>query len=616
MPEPEHNYIIGVSSGIFGAATQEERFALVSLGLARKVQYALTKGVNFVQIDLESISEFREENLKEKMKSLKTKLGLDFAIHGETVAFGTREFPHLDSAIDVDYRRGQERLVNALRESGEIESKYFLMHSSESTPFIFLGRELQPTTLVDIWGRSLDEFLKIKLSHPVDPKIEGLDPITNLLEWTALQSFTQEIFLHGRTFATFEKIVEEVKRSRKESRIERFREEDILNKRKLSMENKTPEKPEVVDESEYEKFAEVEESELPGMRKRLFEDFKENIISFVTTRSLAYGPERLAYYVTAKWMQETNDPLWSNIINKTIEYYARKEGKTREQWLLDHKINKIDIEEKNFRDFYQLWVPAVSAKYVWGHFMPETMPLESSSAATRYPDPKALLKKYNLFFVLETPMASPGTEDLLRFANPVQMYFLIKELNQRAGAEITAMAIDLEHMLMDGLNPEVSFQVLPEDGGRLIKVIHTGWPSPLGPAHIPIPLGSDQQIYLYKTYYNLRQKGMGKNPRDKVYVIFERVGGPDPIQQSVLALREIQDALEKDIPPERLPLKFFGLEPGQWQSTQRQWVNIREHAFDPLKGMITAPEEEHTFLGRAAIEKGKSPQEWKKEELK
>jgi len=37
---------------------------------------------------------------------------------------------------------------------------------------------------------------------------------------------------------------------------------------------------------------------------------------------------------------------------------------------------------------------------------------------------------------------------------------------------------------------------------------------------------------------------------------------------------------------------------------------------DPLRGTLKVPEEEYTFLSRAAIEEGKKPEEWKKEELR
>ncbi|MEM7821799.1 MAG: hypothetical protein QXX38_03260 [Candidatus Aenigmatarchaeota archaeon] len=36
---------------------------------------------------------------------------------------------------------------------------------------------------------------------------------------------------------------------------------------------------------------------------------------------------------------------------------------------------------------------------------------------------------------------------------------------------------------------------------------------------------------------------------------------------------------------------------------------MREHAFDPLRGLIAMPEETHGFFGRAAVEKRKA-EEW------
>jgi len=118
---------------------------------------------------------------------------------------------------------------------------------------------------------------------------------------------------------------------------------------------------------------------------------------------------------------------------------------------------------------------------------------------------------------------------------------------------------------------------------------------------------------LYRTYWNLRQKGAGKE--EKVFMIFERGGGQDPIQQSIIALQLIKKFLEKDCPPDKLPLEFYGLDTGQWASSERQKAQILEHAFDPLKGMLQVPEEEHGILGKASIEKGKG-EEWRKEKYR
>jgi hypothetical protein len=82
-------------------------------------------------------------------------------------------------------------------------------------------------------------------------------------------------------------------------------------------------------------------------------------------------------------------------------------------------------------------------------------------------------------------------------------------------------------------------------------------------------------------------------------------------------LRLIIDCLEKDIPPSKLLAhpEFFGIDIKQVASPERQLAVIREHAYDPLKGLLMVPEEEHGFLGRAAVEKGKA-EEWRKERFR
>src|SRR3989344_2040001 len=118
------SYILGVSAGIFGAAQQVEKQQYA--GLPKKAQYAITKGVQFVQLDLESISEFEEFEIDKKMQQIE-RLNIGFGLHSETPAFGSREFPHLDSAINQDYRRGHERLIHILKNAAKIKCKYVLV---------------------------------------------------------------------------------------------------------------------------------------------------------------------------------------------------------------------------------------------------------------------------------------------------------------------------------------------------------------------------------------------------------------------------------------------------------------------------------------------------------
>lgn len=592
-------YVVGVSSGIFSAIAENERIQFASL--AKKAEYCITKGVEFVQIDLESVSEFKSPDIKPEMERIK-RMGITFGIHSETKAFGV-EVAELDSAIETDYKFGHQRLKEVLDNSGEIGSKYVLIHSSESEPFLFLERHMQPAALVDFFGNTLRSFLE-RYDFLIDWLIGGktqevCDRIFS--EWIKEEkkitgegigkvAGSQEYLWRDLMGYSFGEIMR--------SEIERIRGNTEIQERKSYEEFSDEDK---------KKMNDYIKASLPVEVSSLLSRFLETIQS----RSLHYGPERVAYYFTAKFMETKKDPLWESIVKASIEYFAKDEKKTVAEWMASRGIKSLSIDDDNFRQYSMLWVPAVSAKYIWGHLNQEKNP----GRGIVYLDLKEPIKKYKMPLVLETPMAHRGIEEWLRLPNPIQMYYLAKQVNEEVGFECMALAMDFEHMISIRLEPEKVIDVLPEGAGKFVRVLHLGYPAPLAPAHIPIPFGSEQQLYLYKMMYMLRQKGFGKNS-EEFFVIFERGGGADPIQQSVLALREIVKFLEKDTPFDKLPPEFYGLATGQIASWERQLTTIREHAREPLKGLITTPEENHTFLGRATIEKGKRPDEWKKEELK
>ncbi|MDI6806568.1 MAG: hypothetical protein QMD14_01985 [Candidatus Aenigmarchaeota archaeon] len=562
-------YVVGVSSGAFRVAEAREKPELI--GLFKKAQSSIYKGVQFIQLDLESISEFEEPNLKEKLeRDIKEKLGVSYGIHSETRAFGI-EVAELDSAIETDYKFGHERLGSILEKSGDLGSKYVLIHSSESEPFLFLERHLQPCALVDFWGRPFTKFLE-ENGWLLDWMFEK-----GKFMWVEIIGITLDEYLK-REVEEFVAI--ELERWRREYITIRAREptEEEINRYREEM----------------GKIAEER------VRMRL----RRHFLDFVVSRSLHYGPERFAYYHVAKWMEKNKDPLWTKMIDATINFFAERDGKKREEWLSEQRIKELTIDDENFRKLSYLWVPSVSAKYIWGHLMQDKNPEKL------YPDFKPILKKYNLPLLLETPMAHPGVEEWLRLPNPVQFYYLMKEV----GPEYLQIALDLEHMLSIRLAPELVIKHLPEDAGKYIKVIHAGWPATIAPAHLPILLGSEQQVYLYKMYYLLREKGFGLDPSIDHYIVFER-GAPETFIESIDSLRKIVKFLEKGTKPEDLPLEFYGIAPKEVAAVERQLVSIREYAYEPLKGLITVPEAEHTFLGRAAVEKGKA-EEWKKEKYK
>lgn len=598
-------FVLGVSSGLFSVTQESEKPELI--GLYKKAQSSITKGVEFIQVDLESVAEFKEPDLKVNMENVK-RLGITFGVHSETAATGV-EIAELDSAIETDYKFGHERLQEILEKSGELGSKYVLIHASESESFISLERHMQPASLVDYFGNPLREFLN-KHHELLDwliggPQEEVANDIVNFVYnktpeerknlteeelkrafKNPAQDFIWREILNGHTFA------DAIRRTI----IDRIQYIETYNiQRNYNTVNKN-------EDDDTKTWRMIEDAIRKDVR-----EYVTTILDFIQSRSLHFGPERIAYYFIARHMEMNNEPLWKNIINSTVDYWAKSENKTREEWMKSKGIGSLELKDEGFQKYSYIWVPAVSAKYLWGHLNQDKNP---DKGAVKYTDFKSILKKYKMPLVLETPMARRGVEQWLRLANPLQMYYLAREI----GLDYVQLAFDLEHMLSVRLDPEKVIDLMPEDGGRFVRVIHAGYPSTLAPAHMQIPLGSDQQVYLYKMYYKLCKKGMGRD--NDCFLVFER-GAPESMQQSLISLRKIKEFLEKDINPDDLIKhpEFFGIAIGEIASTERQWAAIHEHGRDPLKGLLVVPEEEHTFLGKAAAEKGKA-EIWKKEEMR
>lgn len=559
-------YIVGISSGLFGVAPQEEKIQYVTL--SKKAMFSITQGVSFTQIDLESMSEFKEPDLKRNIENVK-RLNISFGIHGETGAFGGgREVPlQLDSANEEDYMRSHRRLIETLTQAGEIGAKYYLMHASESHPLILISKSLEPSRLVDPKGRSLYEFLEEN---------------QNVLNWFIENSLEEKekkvvdmLGVHVGTFMNNyaqHKIAQAIHNKSKTMTEEQIDNEIMKNQ----FEPKYDRRERVLTKEERDKV------EREGM--------KEGLKAYVMARDSDWGPERFAYVIVAKWMEMNNHPLWKPILDVSKKF-CLKPGEEKE-------ILPFSIENEKFYTRFELWVPAVAAVYLLGHLNPDT---------NLYEDPKKILDKYDIDFVIETPMASPGMENLMRLSNPVHMYFIAKE----SGIKHFKIAIDCEHILGNYLDPKKIVEELPPGAGKFVKVMHLGWPTPIQPAHMPIYLGSEQQKYIYEILFALRQKGF-TDDEDR-YIIYER--GSTPIAQTITAMKLIVKFIEQNVSPDNLPLKeFYGVETGEIASFERQKEIVEEHARDPLKGMLVVAEETHGVLGRAAIEKGKRPEEWEKEE--
>ncbi len=436
----------------------------------------------------------------------------------------------LDSAMQVEYSSSHQRLIISLTEAGKLGSKYFLLHSSESTPFIMLGKDLEPSRVVDFWGRPMEKLIND------DPRLR---------QWL-LENMEKEFlcaFMRGSP--------EHYKEQYVTTQTQKFY-------RELEVKGEKP--------------REMTREEIEKITKGAEEYALKVFIQSTDTSDMSYGTEATAYYIVAKWMELNKDALWTAIAGSG------------------------SIDDEKFRKSWEKWVPAVSAKYLWGHFNPKL---------SDYPNPKNLLEKYNMYFVIETPTGYSGGENLGRFSRPVHMAVLA----QNAGTKLFGVAFDFEHVLGNNIDPKDEISKLPYMGGKFVKVIHAGFPTPLHTAHATVEVGSDEHRYLYERLWELRQKGF-----EDGYIIFERGGGEDPVGQTIIALRLIKEFLEKNTLPKDLPLEFYGVKE-EGPELARQELAIKQHALDPLRGMFVVPEEEHGILGKAAIARGKG-EEWKKEEYK
>lgn len=526
-------YTIGVSSGIFRAVSEEQKSEFV--GLPHKAMFSMFKGVMFTQLDLESISEFKEPDLDRRLEEVR-RMGIKYGLHGEVPEYSSA-FPKLDTALTDEWRRSHERFIVEIKGAAKVKAEYLLFHAATSDSFLVIWREFQPANVCDIWGRQLKKFLDENpqyLDWALDPKNEFVVASVRfrygLRHWMAVA-------------------MEEA--------------------REAAAPKREGEQAKPVDQK--------------GVQKRAMELYKNEFYQEISTDDPSYGSERVAYYVIAKWMHEGGKTCPAELHTLWMDITGGG-----------------NIEDERFRTKFEGWVPAVTAAYHWGHFYPEKCPTKIKAE-----DPKPILKNNNLRLVFETPMAGAGGEEAVRLARATHIYYMVKAINN----PLIGVAVDAEHMLSANIDPIEDIKRLPFNAGEKVFVMHVGYPAPMAPAHLPILVGSEAQYYTYRLLWELRKKGM----KDAI-VIFERGGGQEPVKESIVSLRLITKYLEQDVPPEKLPEDFFGMPIGGPELT-REIVQIREHANDPLKGLLAVPEEEYGFLSTAAAAKGKL-EEWQKRKLK
>jgi sugar phosphate isomerase/epimerase len=569
--EKESPYKVGISTGFWYIGKDP-----ALLGLATKISgLGATAGVQFLQIDLESIAEFKEPEVMENVKKMMTKLKIPYVgLHGEI-----GEVIAVDSAEKKVWDQTHDRLCQAVYYAAKMGFIYVNIHSSVN-PILSLSRAGEAQRFQGYFypvvgpdGRSLKYFIDKDedfLQNVVTPHLSE-----HMLRRS--ETWRKEA---GRVMKDMdeemEKMIEDQTRQKIDSE-QAYRKEhgypplSDVEKERIMREVASIVRPQF-DDSAFER----------RMRKRapkIWTGLKDTEIEAYQLEDGEFG----AFFIVAHHMKKHNDYLWNTIA----------EGKDPDDLYFENE---------------QKFCAAVSAKYLEGHLNAKSHWANRILGGMSI---KEWCEKNKLQLLFENPEANRGNEGANRLFHPQHIYHAIKNVN----SPYVNICIDVEHMTSHALDPDKEIPALPGDVGKYVYLWHLGQAVPYGgTAHIPINRGSNAQEQIYRWMYDIRKKGWKSG-----FILFERGGGRsgsgrqnyEVFEDSVLALRQIADYLEKDIPPRELPPEFYGISAANKGVWARQVVIMKEHAWDPIEGLLSVPEEKHTFLGKSAVDKGKA-QEWEK----
>jgi len=546
---------VGLSSGMY-TGTNELTDAIAKIGAN------LTKGTNVIEVACNVPHEVDFSSGRE-MRYIAERQGLELAFHGSLTV-------PMTEGDKEEWDTGALHIKLSTRSAIFAGAKYVLFHASlRLWPELLTRAETKVrVVMVDENGKLLKEKLK-------DEKLR---------KW-----FIEKM---GFDYASY--IINNI---------------DMMKIRQIS---------------EIEAHAAAEKDKNINVGEKFIENYKKHIKEYLDVylkegrewETYDIGNFVDVYLILATYMLLNRDPL---LVEMEKAYGGRiKIDWNNQNWFYDN-YKKANIEGGPsgllFKEFFYA---SVGAKYLEGHMADlfnngiSQIKAEIKSLPISE-DEKTKLTKLadSIVVVLETPDArEPSHAGLYTLWRPRQIIAAIIAFrkNKPWGSRVFAN-VDFEHLVTQGVDPKFELQetrkVMPNFGEYILSV-HSGYPSPLH-SHRPINIG---EVKVYELLWELRLAGLGKN--HDVYVIFERGGGEDPFKQSITALRIFVDHLEKDISPDKLPLEFFGISSGE---EKRQFFRIKEHALDPLKGLLMVPEEEYGFLGTSAVERGKK-EEWKREEYR
>lgn len=677
-------YIPGATPG-FAQIGQGD---LKKMSLALKIQEGARMGFDFVQLDIETISEIMEPDLNKRARQIQDAQKVFAGVHGPVQGQTALD---LGTAVAPLWHRHHQNLLRTAYGSSLLGAKYILFHTSAmGRPGITFGLGEGRTG-----GGPLFAFNGTVLGQWIQDVADGnfsdlKDPtrkqqIKDFKEWTlamfienfyrqqgrAVDPVEERWYQEHRNFSegydemerriediskksgekmeaeTKKKIEENVRRlnelQKKQESGQKLTQQEIDEARAKnediqvykSVQYKSRRQQEIAqDDPFYKKMANIyNTAEHYGGKKWFYEVFS------LWTRSGSTSEEKIAYHAVAKFMFLTRDPLWIDIVeehgpeidpddvvqaadnskarlSELVDVYQEQKNKDRVKKMYPNvEVTPIKIAEKI--------IAAVCAKYIQGHLftggdvwgfkgLPEAgrFPHLQSNAdsAYRFCEKNMRINPFDnseehwpmqIFIENEQPVSAPEGE--LRLMRAKHHIALVKAIDD---GKLTSFCIDFEHMMVNMIDPLTETADLKPGDGKYVKMVHMNSVVAFRGAHGPIRRLSRDMDILYRFLFNLRRAGM-KN----AYIIWEM--GSFGVEQSATAYRAFINALNKDLDPEELKegtpeydelVKIlYGLDD---TFAAQQAVAIRSHAYDPLKGLLMHPEEEHGFLSGEVIKKG------------
>ncbi|MBI2972016.1 MAG: hypothetical protein HYY37_06350 [Candidatus Aenigmarchaeota archaeon] len=564
-------YKVGISSGWWSIAKDP-----ALLGLPIKAGgYGATSGVQFNQLDLEGVIEFVEPQLKKQIERMQRELGIELGLHGEI-----GEHAALESAERRIWELSHERLATAIKHAADLKFKYINIHFSSTLQLQQRERELRPFgwsyQVVNPFGRPFYELAEE--NSEAGRKVKEFI-MRRMQTGSGIQRVLQEEEIFQDKWNAFS--TKETEKERTEAR-KRIDEGWYVNPQNPA--RHVP--PGTTDPSIVESVRQIVHTDRQNSGEwnalvlqffySLWKDPQCNIGKYV----LEAG-EIDASLATAVYMYHKNEPLWFNIVGGV------------------HPETAYTTKPKEFN-------AATTAYYIKGHLEAKHPANDQLLGGARLID---YLNRNGLILTMETPQSGQGTEGLSRMYDPIDGYHLVKSI----GSSKVKLCIDFEQVMGQNIDIDKMFASgrMPGDFGKEVVLIHLGEPIPyFGTAHIPISIGGRGQEILYGWLFELRKRGFKDG-----YMLFERGGGRGGegggatafkvFEYSVWVLRQMSKYLDLNVEPKALPPEFFGISVNNKDIWATQVINMREHAWDPLKDLLVLPEETHTFLSKAAVEKGK-----------